>query len=839
MTHYQITGMSCAACCARIEKAVRKVDGVTECTVNLLTNSASIEGSAAPSAIIQAITDAGYGASLKGEQPRNEAPSAADSEIGALKKKLCCSVFLLLILMYFSMGQMMFHFPLPRFFQQNYIALALVQLLLTIPILMLNRRFFISGFKAILHGSPNMDTLVALGSSVSFLWSTITLFSMTSPETSQNAEAMMEQSMKLYFESAAMIPTLISVGKMLEARAKGKTTDAIKGLMQLMPQTAVILRDGQECEIPAEDIQPDMEFILRPGAQIVADGIICSGNGTINESALTGESIPIEKTVGDTVSAGTINQSGYLVCKAVKTGKDTFLSQIIQMIENAAATKAPVAQTADKVSAVFVPAVMVLSLITFLIWNRLFGLSASLSLERAVTVLVISCPCALGLATPVAIMVGSGVGARSGMLFKTAAALEETGKTSIVVMDKTGTVTRGMPHITDILPMPGITKQELLASAAAAEQFSEHPLAKAVMEEAAAQGISIPRAEDFHTQTGCGVSVRCGTQKVQGGNEKSISAIAEIPTALSEQGKQLAENGKTPLFFARDGHLLGILAAADVIKPDSASAIAEMQKMGIETIMLTGDNEKTAAYIGKEAGISRIISNVLPDEKERVIRELAEKGRVCMIGDGINDAPALTSANVGMAIGAGTDIAIDAADVVLVNSSLADAVNAIRLSRKTLRNIRENLFWAFIYNIIGIPIAAGALVRFGISIPPAFGAAAMSMSSFCVVSNSLRLNLFKPFRPQQTAQPPAEIQSVQPKGEEEPMTNLAIEIKGMMCPHCEAHVRKALEAMEGVTVVSVSHEDALAVVNTAAEADEAAFRKVIEDAGYQFIGIRK
>ena len=832
MEQFNVTGMSCAACSSRVEKAVSAVDGVTSCTVSLLTNDMRVEGTAAPEAIIKAVTDAGYGASRKGAEPKTSAQtdSLSDTETPKLLRRLCASLVFLILLMYVSMGHHMLHLPLPAFFADNAAGLGILQLLLAAVIMVINQKFFISGTKALLHRAPNMDTLVALGSSVSFCWSVCMLFAMTDPLT-ENPMKYMQQ---LYFESAAMIPTLITVGKTLEARAKGKTTDALRGLMQLAPKTAVMIENGQEREIPAEQVLKGMRFAVRPGMQFPADGVVLEGSGAVNESALTGESIPADKTPGSSVSAGTVNQSGYLICEATRTGEDTTLSQIIRMVGDAAADKAPIAKTADKVSAVFVPAVLSIAAVTLIVW-LLLGQSAGYALARAVSVLVISCPCALGLATPVAIMVGSGVGARNGILFKTAAALEETGRIRYAVLDKTGTVTAGQPQVTDIIPAEKTTETALLTDAAALEQHSEHPLALAVMQKVRACGIQPPAVTDFTAHTGSGVSAESGGIVLRAGNLQAVSEYAEIPAAMRQRGEQLAEAGKTPVFFLRGNTVSGMIACADTIKPDSAEAVRLLKNMGIETVMLTGDNARTAAAIGREAGVSRVIAEVLPDGKEQVIRELAQQGKVCMIGDGINDAPALTRADIGMAIGAGTDIAIDAADVVLMHSSLTDAVNAIALSRKTLKNIRENLFWAFIYNLIGIPLAAGVLTPLGLTLHPMFGAAAMSVSSFCVVSNALRLNLFKPIKAEQAAAAPAAIQNT--KGTVEKMETATLNIKGMMCPHCEAHVRKALEAMEGVTVLSVSHEAAKAEVQTAAPVSEDAFRKVITDAGYELTGI--
>ena len=838
MTQYNVTGMSCAACSARVEKAVNAVEGVESCAVSLLTNSMGVEGSASPEAIMKAVADAGYGASLKTAE-KSAAPAAdslTDTETPKLLRRLIVSLVFLLILMYFSMGHMMLGFPIPAALEGNHVAMGLIQLLLTVIIMVINQRFFISGFKALMHRAPNMDTLVALGSSASFIWSVCVLFVMTDAQLHGDADKVMTLMDQFYFESAAMILTLITVGKTLEARSKGKTTDALKSLMQLAPKTAVILENGTEREIPAEQVQCGMHFAVRPGAQIPADGV--SGSGAVNEAALTGESIPVDKAQGDPVSAGTINQAGYLECEATRIGEDTTLSQIIRMVGDAAATKAPIAKIADKVSGIFVPTVIGIAAVTLIVW-LLLGRELGFALARAVSVLVISCPCALGLATPVAIMVGSGVGARSGILYKTAAALEETGRIKTVVLDKTGTVTEGKPHVTDVIPAAGVTETQLLTDAAALEQHSEHPLGSAIMEYTAGQGITPPAVTDFAAMVGSGVSAKCGDSALLACSQQTAAEYVTLSDNITKTAQNLAESGKTPLFFLRGNKLTGIIAVADIIKPDSAEAIADLKEMGISVVMLTGDNARTAEAIGREAGVDRVIADVLPEGKEQVIRELGGDGKVCMVGDGINDAPALTRADIGMAIGAGTDVAIDAADVVLMQSSLTDAANAIRLSRKTLKNIHENLFWAFIYNIIGIPLAAGVLVPLGLTLNPMFGAAAMSLSSFCVVTNALRLNLFKPKKPAQTAAPSAADKPNETvKGSVNEMANTTLEIKGMMCPHCEAHVRKALEGMEGVKVLSVSHEAANAVVETASPVSEDAFREVIADAGYELTGVK-
>ncbi|MBQ8922966.1 MAG: heavy metal translocating P-type ATPase [Oscillospiraceae bacterium] len=836
MTQYHVTGMSCAACSARVEKAVGAVEGVTGCAVSLLTNSMGVEGDAPPEAVIAAVEKAGYGAALKtADQPAKQAAEPGDdTETPKLLKRLTVSAVFLLMLLYVSMGHMMWGFPLPARLAENPAAIGLVQLLIAAIVMVINQRFFISGFRALMHRAPNMDTLVALGSAASFLWSTAMLFVITDAAARGDTQRAADGLKQLYFESAAMILTLITVGKTLEARAKGKTTNALKSLMKLAPKTAVILENGAEREIPAEQVMPGMQFLVKPGAQIPADGRVLEGSGAVDESALTGESIPADKSAGDSVSAGTINQAGFLRCEALRTGADTTLSQIVKTVEDAAATKAPIAKTADRVSGIFVPAVIAVALVTFAVW-MLLGKTAGYALARGVSVLVISCPCALGLATPVAIMVGSGVGARNGILYKTAAALEETGRIRFAAIDKTGTVTEGQPQVTDTVPAEGVSEMTLLTEAAAAEQHSEHPLARAVMAYAKERGVQIPAVTDFAALAGSGVTARLGGAVLRGGNLKSTAEAAEIPANLLTRAEQLAGEGKTPLFFLRDGSLRGMIAVADVIRQDSAQAIARLRDMGIETVMLTGDQQRTADAIGKAAGIDRVIAGVLPEGKAQAIRELAQGGKVCMIGDGINDAPALTVADIGMAIGAGTDIAMDAADVVLMRSSLTDAVNAISLSRKTLRNIRQNLFWAFLYNTIGIPLAAGVLVPIGLTLSPMFGAAAMSLSSFCVVTNALRLNFFRAEKPGRSLR---QIPNPNQKGTVNQMNTVTLEIKGMMCPHCEAHVKKALEGMNGVTVQSVSHESGTAAVQCAGAADEAAFRSVIADAGYELTGIK-
>ena len=823
--------MSCAACSARVEKAVSGVEGVSQCAVSLLTNTMGVEGTATPEAVIAAVSAAGYGASLKTDADSKNAPAGDtlnDTETPKLRRRLTVSVILLLLLMYVSMGHMMFGFPLPPFLDGNPVAVGLTELLLSAAVLVVNQRFFVSGFRGLLHRAPNMDTLVSMGSGVSFIWSVCVLFRMTAADHAAAHDMLHE----LYFESAAMILTLITVGKMLEARAKGKTTDALKGLMSLSPKTALILENGEEREVPVTAVRRGTLFAVRPGMIFPADGIVQSGSGAVDESALTGESIPADKAAGDTVRAGTRNQSGYLVCEATETGDDTTLSQIIRMVGDATATKAPIAKTADMVAGVFVPAVIGIALLTLAVW-LLLGQSFGYALTRAVSVLVISCPCALGLATPVAVMAGSGVGARLGILFKTAASLEETGRCSIIALDKTGTMTAGAPHITDILPADGVSEAELLSAAAAVEQHSEHPLASAVMEFAAERGISPDAVTDFAAETGSGVRAVRGGTELRGG---SVSGMAELlPDKLKAAAETYAEQGKTPLCFSSGGRFLGMLAAADTLRPDSKAAVSRLRELGLKTVMLTGDNPRTAAAIGKEAGVDQVMAGLLPGGKEGAIRALSAEGKVLMIGDGINDAPALTRADVGAAVGGGTQIAADAADIVLMRSTLTDAVNAVRLSRQTLRNIKQNLFWAFCYNIIGIPLAAGVLVPFGITLPPMFGAAAMSLSSFLVVSNALRLNLFKAETP--VAPADDSVISIQ-KGTVDQMTITTMEIKGMMCPHCEAHVRKALEAVDGVTVREVSHEKNCAVLETAAAPDEAALRKAVTDAGYEVTAVR-
>ena len=844
MEQYNVTGMSCAACSARVEKAVSKVPGVTACSVSLLTNSMGVEGTATASAIISAVEQAGYGCSSKSQSSQKESVSDAekaleDHETPILKKRLIASVGFLLVLMYFSMGHMMWGWPLPAWFDGNHIAMGLVQLLLAGIIMVINQKFFINGFKSLWHRSPNMDTLVALGSMASFVWSVYALFSMTRAQVDGNSELVMHYMMEFYFESAAMILTLITVGKMLEARSKGKTTDALKGLMKLAPKTAVVIRNGQEITVPIDQVVKDDVFVVRPGESIPVDGVILEGSSAVNEAALTGESIPVDKAAGDRISAATVNQSGFIKCKATRVGEDTTLSQIIKMVSDAAATKAPIAKIADRVSGVFVPAVITISIITTMIW-LLTGHEFGYALARGISVLVISCPCALGLATPVAIMVGNGMGAKNGILFKTAVSLEEAGKIQIVALDKTGTITNGQPEVTDILPAEGITEKELLILAYALEKKSEHPLAKAVLEKAFALGLTAPEVTDFQALTGNGLSAALGSDKLIGGSMKYISTLVPVSKALMSQAEKLAEAGKTPLLFARNNQLLGIIAVADVIKPDSPQAVKELQSMGIHVVMLTGDNERTARAIGAQAGVDQVIAGVLPDGKESVIRSLKEKGKVAMVGDGINDALALTRADIGIAIGAGTDVAIDAADVVLMKSQLSDVPAAIRLSRATLRNIHENLFWAFFYTVIGIPLAAGVWIPiFGWTLNPMFGAAAMSLSSFCVVTNALRLNLFKVHNASSNINNPTVSNTINntSKKENTTMIKVTVNVTGMMCGHCEAHVNKAVEAAFGVQNVVSSHEAGTTTFTAPEKVDEAKLRQVITDAGYEVTGI--
>ena len=845
MEQYQVTGMSCAACSARVEKAVSKVPGVTSCSVSLLTNSMAVEGTADEAAIVAAVTEAGYGAKRKAAEPSAARPSEAlealeDRETPKLKRRLIASVGFLLVLMYLSMGHMMWGWPLPGFLAGNHVAMGLTEMLLTIIIMVINQRFFISGFRSLLHRAPNMDTLVALGSTAAFGYSTYALFAMTAAQLHGDAELVMHYMDEFYFESAAMILTLITVGKMLEARSKGKTTDALKSLMKLAPKTATVVRAGKETVVPIEQVRTGDIFVVRPGETIPVDGVVEEGSSAVNEAALTGESIPVDKAAGDAVSAATLNQSGFLRCRASRVGEDTTLSQIIRMVSNAAATKAPIAKVADRVSGVFVPAVIGIALVTFAVW-MLAGQTVGYALARAISVLVISCPCALGLATPVAIMVGNGVGARHGILFKTAASLESAGRVEIVALDKTGTITQGEPEVTDLLPAPGVTEDELLRLANALEQRSEHPLACAVVRRAA--GMDAPDVTDFRAVPGNGLTAELDGQKLAGGNLAFVQSLAAIPQETQDRAARLAEQGKTPLFFCRSGKLLGVIAVADIIKPDSPQAVRELQGMGIRVVMLTGDNERTAKAIGAQAGVDEVIAGVLPDGKEAVIRRLKEQGKVAMVGDGINDAPALTRADTGIAIGAGTDVAIDAADVVLMKSRLLDVPAAIRLSRATLRNIHENLFWAFFYNVIGIPLAAGAWIHLlGWEMNPMFGAAAMSLSSFCVVTNALRLNLFHirstkhdHKRKNHAKQTVAKTAEDHKENKEETSMEKTMKIEGMMCGHCEARVKKCLEALPGVEKAEVSHVSGTAVLTLSAPVDDALLKKTVEDQGYQVI----
>ena len=802
MKQYNVTGMSCAACSARVEKAVGKVPGVTSCSVSLLTNSMGVEGTASPETVIRAVQEAGYGASEKGASKQSASmaeneKALEDHATPALKRRLIWSVGFLIVLMYFSMGHMMWGWPLPRFYNDNHVAMGLTQLLLTVIIMVINQKFFISGFKSLWHRAPNMDTLVALGATAAFVYSTYALFAMTGAQVRGDMDAVMDYMMDFYFESAAMILTLITVGKMLEARSK------------LAPKTATVVRDGQEVAVPVEQVQRDDVFVVRPGESIPVDGVVLEGTSAVNESALTGESVPADKTPGDAVSAATVNQSGFLRCRATRVGEDTTLSQIIQMVSDAAATKAPIAKIADKVSGVFVPAVIGIALVTTIVW-LLIGKPVGYALARGISVLVISCPCALGLATPVAIMVGSGLGAKNGILFKTAASLEETGRIEIVALDKTGTITSGEPKVTDILPAEGVSAEELLRLANTLERKSEHPLAKAILEYAKEQNVSADEVADFQALPGNGLTATLDGKALCGGNDTFIGTTAPVSPEMKAQAAALAEAGKTPLWFSYDGRLLGVVAVADVIKEDSPQAVRELQNMGIRVVMITGDNERTAKAIGAQAGVDQVIAGVLPDGKEREIRKLKTEGKVAMVGDGINDAPALTRADIGVAIGAGTDVAIDAADVVLMKSRLSDVPAAIRLSRATLRNIHEDLFWAFFYNAIGIPLAAGVFIPLGLTLNPMFGAAAMSLSSFCVVSNALRLNLFK----LRDARHDHKHVKHSKKHEEKEKNEMekTLKITGMMCGHCEARVKKALEAVEGVAEAKVSHESGTAVV---------------------------
>ena len=880
MEQYNVTGMSCAACSSRVEKAVSKVPGVTSCSVSLLTNSMGVEGTASSGEIIKAVQDAGYGASLKGASGAQMSASAAeealeDHETPILKRRLIASAGFLLVLMYFSMGHMMWGWPLPAWFNDNHVAMGLVQLLLAGIVMVINQKFFISGFKSLWHRAPNMDTLVALGSMASFVWSVYALFAMTRAQVDGDSAAVMNYMMEFYFESAAMILTLITVGKMLEARSKGKTTDALKGLMKLASKTAVVVRDGQESTVLIEQVRKGDIFVVRPGENIPVDGVILEGNSAVNESALTGESIPVDKNPGDAVSAATVNQSGFIRCEATRVGEDTTLSQIIKMVSDAAATKAPIAKIADRVSGVFVPAVISIAIITTIIW-LLVGRPFGFALARGISVLVISCPCALGLATPVAIMVGNGMGAKNGILFKTAVSLEEAGKIQIVALDKTGTITKGEPQVTDLVPADGISEEELLTYAYALEKKSEHPLAKAILAKAEERQITAREVSDFQALPGNGLRAVLDNEVLTGGSMKYISNQISIAPELILQAEKLAGEGKTPLLFTKNNKLIGMIAVADVMKEDSPQAVKELQNMGIRVVMLTGDNERTAKAIGAQAGVDEVIAGVLPDGKESVIRSLKEQGRVAMVGDGINDAPALTRADIGIAIGAGTDVAIDAADVVLMKSRLSDVPAAIRLSRATLKNIHENLFWAFFYNVIGIPLAAGVWIPiFGWTLNPMFGAAAMSLSSFCVVTNALRLNLFKVHdssKDKKIKQNEARVSHIaggagnhttgnsasdmadnninnneihdhkdqenkKENKENKGMTTITVNVTGMMCGHCEAHVNKAVKEAFGVEDVISSHEKGTTVIHAPEKLDEDKIREVIKEAGYEVTGI--
>ena len=839
MEQYIVTGMSCAACSSRVEKAVSKVPGVTSCSVSLLTNSMGVEGTASEQEIIKAVTDAGYGASKKGEgtaKTQSSSVSAGedmlkDRTTPALKKRLIASLGFLIVLMYFSMGHMMWGWPVPGFMKDNHVMMGLLQMLLTIAVMVINQKFFISGFKGLIHRAPNMDTLVALGSGASFVYSTYALFAMTDAQMHGDMDAVMSYMHDFYFESAAMILALITVGKMLEARSKGKTTDALKGLMKLAPKTAVVIRGEKEVQVSIEQVQKGDCFVVKPGENIPVDGEVIEGNSAVNESALTGESIPVDKAVGDKVSAATVNQSGYLKCRATRVGEDTTLSQIIQMVSDAAATKAPIAKIADRVSGVFVPMVITIAVLTIIVW-LIAGQSIGFALSRGIAVLVISCPCALGLATPVAIMVGNGMGARNGIMFKTAVSLEETGKMQIVALDKTGTITSGEPKVTDIIPAAGVTEDTLLKCAYALENKSEHPLARAILENAKEENAGIEEVTGFQALPGNGLTAILDGHTLYGGNHTFISSKVSVDGDIQKKAEKLAEAGKTPLFFGNEERLLGVIAVADVIKEDSPQAIKELQNMGIHVVMLTGDNERTAKAIGQQAGVDEVIAGVLPEGKEQVIRKLKEKGKVAMVGDGINDAPALTRADMGIAIGAGTDVAIDAADVVLMKSRLSDVPAAIRMSRATLRNIHENLFWAFFYNIIGIPLAAGVWYPlFGWKLNPMFGAAAMSLSSFCVVSNALRLNLFKMYDASKDKKLKAKKEKKRSKKEDKTMKKI-MHIEGMMCGHCEAAVKKALEALPQVDEAVVSHEAGTAELTLNAEIADDVLKKTVEDKDY-------
>ena len=836
MRQFNVTGMSCAACQARVEKAVSKVEGVTSCSVSLLTNSMAVEGTAAPESVIAAVTAAGYGASEKGAQAKAaEADALRDTQTPMLKKRLIASVGFLVVLMYFSMGHMMWGWPLPKWFEGNHVAMGLVQLLLAAVIMVINQRFFISGFKGLIHGAPNMDTLVALGSAASFLWSTWALFMMTAAVVQGDDASVMTYMDELYFESAAMILTLITVGKMLEAHSKGKTTDALKSLMKLAPQTATVERGGAETVIPASEVCIGDIFMVRPGESIPVDGEVIEGTTAVNESALTGESVPVDKAPGDGVSAATINQSGFIRCRATRVGEDTTLSQIIRMVSDASATKAPIAKIADRVSGVFVPVVITIAIVTTVIW-LLLGHEFAFALARGISVLVISCPCALGLATPVAIMVGSGLGARNGILFKTAVSLEQTGKTDVVALDKTGTITSGTPVVTDVIPATGVGENELLSLALTLEKKSEHPLADAVVSEGERRGMTAGAVTDFTALPGNGLSAMLNGTRLIGGSVKYMRSQLGMPPELEKKADELAESGKTPLAFALGERLLGIIAVADTIKPDSREAIARLKRMGIRVVMITGDNEKTAAAIGREAGVDEVIAGVLPNGKADAIRNLKKNGSVIMVGDGINDAPALKHADIGMAIGAGADVAIDAADVVLMKSTLSDAAAAISLSRSTLTNIHENLFWAFIYNVIGIPIAAGVFSGLGLTLNPMLAAAAMSLSSFCVVSNALRLNLAKIYESSRDRRRNKKTHSDASAASDK--TERLIKIKGMMCEHCENRVKTALESLPGVVSAEVSHESGSAAVVLSAEIPDSELKKAVENEGYKVISIK-
>lgn len=847
MKQFIVTGMTCAACQARVEKAVSKVPGVETCSVSLLTNSMGVEGSASDSDIIRAVKDAGYGASVKGaaQATKPDEDALADHDTPVLKRRLFVSLGFLLVLMYFSMGVHMWGWPIPSWLEGNHVAMGLIQLLLTIIIMIINKKFFVSGFKSVVHGAPNMDTLVALGASASFLWSVYALFMMTDAQVHGGSEAAMPWMNEFYFESAAMILVLITVGKMLEAHSKGKTTDALKSLMRLAPKTANVVRNGVEATVPVGEVKPGDIFVVRPGESIPVDGVVLEGDTAVNESALTGESIPVDKAVGDTVSAATINTSGFIRCEATHVGEDTTLSKIIKMVSDAAATKAPIAKLADKVSGVFVPTVVSIAAVTLIVW-LFIGKPFDFALARAISVLVISCPCALGLATPVAIMVGNGVGAKHGVLFKTAVSLEEAGKVKIVALDKTGTITKGEPEVTGLYPADGVTEAELLAAAYALEAKSEHPLARAVVAEAEKRALTADEVTEFKALPGNGLSATRGGKVLLGGSMKYIAGQVSPDKAVLDSAEALADKGSTPLLFAENGKLLGIISVADTVKPESADAVSELKNMGVAVVMLTGDNLRTATAVGSAAGIDNVVAGVLPDGKEAVVSRLKMLGKVAMVGDGINDAPALTSADIGVAIGAGTDVAIDAADVVLMNSKLSDVPAQIRLSRATLTNIRENLFWAFIYNVIGIPLAAGCFISMlGWQLNPVYGAAAMSLSSFCVVTNALRLNLFDMYSTKRDRRSKntvsgealsALINDINSMQEEKTMTK-TVRIEGMMCPHCEAHVKKALEALGGVTGAEVSHEKGTAIVSMTENVDNAAITAAVTDAGYTVLGI--